>query len=431
MSLFHGIYSSSAPQNIGITICNSSTQNRAFRYVVPETSPWHHPTLPEIRPFSLNLHILIDDKQHLRYYILLPPPDKEPFDAFHLPTISSVINIRDSARLDPAPKAVIREVHNAFGMQKLWDSKSGLCYTLLTARFASDALHSTIALSSTTASAMFTYSESLQTKLHVIRPAAELPQILTSGDIYPLEYGSHSSDVPFNELQFKRVSTEIYGWYIYSWPWLSNVRTEKSVCVKAQKDCQILAQQCRWRNGGWLLDHHIQQFYFPRGLCFPTSSVDSGVATNPPKNDAVISANPKDYVEGPWIADGLYKRARTALRRKYLMEFPWFELSSLKRKVEYDIGFLHMAWQLVGYPYMQSNNEENIHVETLQDKEIITFYNADMYDLVRCWPDESASMGKEGRLQKRMEKYRPHVNVNFDAMPQSWRRLMSFGDELS
>ncbi|CAD6443723.1 4b9e1b47-3e75-49ee-9177-54f6beac65ac-CDS [Sclerotinia trifoliorum] len=411
MSLFHGIYSSSAPQNIGITVYDSSTHNRAFRYVVPQTSPWHHPTLPEIRPFSLNLHILIDDKQHLRYYILRPPPDKEPFDADHLPTISSVTNIHDPARLDSAAKAVIREVHNAFGMQRLWDSKNGLCYNLLTARFASDALHSTSALSSTTVSAMPHHSESLQTKPYVIRPATELPQVLASGDIYPLEYGSHSLDVPFNELQFKRVSTEIYGWYMYSWPWLANARAKKSVRVKAQKDCQILAQQCRWRNGGWLLDHQIQQFYSPRGLCFPASSVDSGEATNPADDDAVISANPQDYIEGRWIVDGLYKRARTALRRKYLMEFPWFELSSLKRKVEYDIGFLHVAWLVVGYPYMKSNDKENIHVETLQDKEIITFYNADMYDLVSCWPDESASMGKEGRLQKRMEKCRPHLET--------------------
>jgi len=96
--------------------------------------------------------------------------------------------------------------------------------------------------------------------------------------------------------------------------------------------------------------------------------------------------------------------------------------------VEYDIGFLHMAWQLVGYPYMQSNNEENIHVETLQDKEIIQFHNADVYDLVRRWPEEDESIGKKERLQRRIEKQRPHINVDINAMPQSWRDLMSLDE---
>ncbi|KAF7955532.1 hypothetical protein EAE96_004458 [Botrytis aclada] len=198
--------------------------------------------------------------------------------------------------------------------------------------------------------------------------------------------------------------------------------------MKAQKDCQLLAQQCRWRNGGWLLDQHIQQFYCPNGLSFAAYSDDWDVTAYHSSDKPIISADPNYYIEGSWFTDGLYKRARIALRRKYLMEFPWFELSSLKRKVEYDIEFLHTAWQLVGYPYMQSNNEDNIHVETLQDKEIIQFHNADVYDLVRYWPEEDEAAGKQERLQRRIEKQRPHINVDINVMPQNWRKLMSLDE---
>ncbi|EMR85141.1 hypothetical protein BcDW1_6136 [Botrytis cinerea BcDW1] len=417
MPLFHGIYSSSAPKDIEITICNSLTGNHATKYKVSQTSLWHHPSLPEIRPFSLDLHILIDDKQNLRYYILLPPPNQESFNTSHLPTVSSVMPIR---RCDG--KAVIEKVHNAFGIQKLRDFTSGLCYTILTARFAPDVPIKV------TASFAATSSKFTNTTPYIIRPAIELPRILASGDIYPIEYGSHSLHVAPYDMQFTKVCSEIYGWYMYSWPWLLNGGAQKSVRMKAQKDCQILAQQCRWRIGGWLLDQQIQEFYCPNGLSFPESSDDWGVTACHSSDKPIISANPNDYIEGSWIMDGLYKRARIALRRKYLMEFPWFELSSLKRKVEYDIGFLHMAWQLVGYPYMQSNNEENIHVETLQDKEIIQFHNADVYDLVRRWPEEDESVGKKERLQRRIEKQRPHINVDVNAMPQSWRDLMSLDE---
>lgn len=427
MPPFHGIHSSSAPQTIGVTICDSSTKNRAVRYTVSETSAWHHSTLPEIRPFSLNLHILIDDKQHLRYYILHPPPDETPFDASHLPTVSSVKNICGASELDTASQPFAKVVHDTFGIQKLWDFKTGLCYTILTARFATAARNSNATLHETFLSTSTNGSRSSQTTPYVIRPASQLPQILASGDLYPLEHGSHSLQVSFNELQFKKVYTEIYGWYIYSWPWLSNVRAQDSVRMKAQKDCQMLAQQCRWRTGGWLLDEHLQRFYIPSGELFPVSPPpnSSDVAADSPGNGpSAISANPNDYNEGPWITDGLYKRARTVLRRKYLMEFPWFELSSLKRKVEYDIGFLHMAWQLVGDPFMQ-HSEEDIHIGTLQDKDIIAFYNAKMYDLLVCSSDESEDMAKEVRLQMRMEKYCPHINVDLNAMPQNWKDLMS------
>ncbi|THV54756.1 hypothetical protein BGAL_0020g00080 [Botrytis galanthina] len=417
MSPFHGIYSSSAPQDIEITVCNSSTENRATKYKVFQTSPWHHPSLPEIRPFSLDLHILIDDKQNLRYYILLPPPNQDPFNTSHLPTVSSVMPIRRCSG-----KAVIEKVHNAFGIQKLRDFTSGLCYTVLTARLAPNVPKIV------TAPSIAISPKPTKTTTYVIRPAIELPRILASGDIFPLEYGSHSLHVTLHDMQFKRVCSEIYGWYMYSWPWLLNGGAQKSVRIKVQKDCQILAQQCRWRNGGWLLDQHIQQFYCPNGLSFAAFSGDLDVTTYQSGDRPIISADPNDYIQGSWIIDGLYKRARIALRRKYLMEFPWFELSSLKRKVEYDIGFLHMAWQLVGYPYMQSNNEEHIHVETLQDKDIIQFHNADMYDLVRYWPEEDEAIGKQGRLQKRIENQRPHIKVDFDAMPQSWRKLMSLDE---
>ncbi|KAF7871916.1 uncharacterized protein EAF02_009021 [Botrytis sinoallii] len=399
MPPFHGIHSSSAPQDIEITICNSSTENRATKYKVPQISSWHHPSLPEIRPFSLDLHILIDDKQNLRYYILLPPPNQDVFNTSHLPTVSSVMSIRRCSG-----KAVIEKVHNAFGIQKLRDSTSGICYTILTARFAPNVTNRV------TAPSIASSPKPTKTTPYIIRPAIQLPRILASGDIYPLEYGSHSLHVTFHDMQFKNVCSEIHGWYMYSWPWLLN------------------AQQCRWRNGGWLLDQHIQQFYCPNGLSFAACSGDWDVTAYQSNDKPVISADPNDYIEGSWITDGLYKRARIALRRKYLMEFPWFELSSLKRKVEYDIGFLHMAWQLVGYPYMQSNNEENIHVETLQDKDIIQFHNADIYDLVRCWPEEDEAVGQQGGLQRRIGKQRPRINVDFDAMPQSWRKLMSLDE---
>ncbi|KAF7909282.1 uncharacterized protein EAF01_003000 [Botrytis porri] len=417
MPLFHGIYSSSAPQDIEITICNSSTENRATKYKISQTSPWHHPSLPEIRPFSLDLQILIDDKQNLRYHILLPPPNKEPFNTSHLPTVSSIMPIRRCSG-----KAVIEKVHNAFGIQKLRDYTSGLSYTILTARFA------THVLNRVTAPSIATSPKSTKTTPYIIRPAIELPRILASGDMYPLEYGSHSLHVTIHDMQFKKVCSEIYGWYMYSWPWLLSGGAQKSVRMKAQKDCQLLAQQCRWRNGGWLLDQHIQQFYCPNRLSFAACSDDWDITAYQFSDKPIISADPNDYIDGTWITDGLYKRARIALRRKYLMEFPWFELSSLKRKVEYDIGFLHMAWQLVGYPYMQSNNEENIHVETLQDKDIIQFHNADVYDLVRYWPEEDDAVGKQGRLQRRMEEQRPHINVAIDAMPPSWRKLMSLDE---
>ncbi|ESZ91399.1 hypothetical protein SBOR_8218 [Sclerotinia borealis F-4128] len=415
MPLFHGIYSSSAPQNIGITICNSSTNDRAFRYTVPVPSPWHHPTFPEIRPFSPNLHILIDDKQNLRYYILRPPPDKEPFNTSCLPTVSSVMPIRRCSR-----KAVIEEIHNSFGIQKLRDFKSGLCYSILTARFIPNAV------SPITASAVSENPKTSQTIPYVIRPAAELPQIIASGDLYPLECGSHSLDVPSSELQFHKAHAAICSWYFHSFPWLSLICAQTSVRKKALKDCQILAQQCRWRNGGWLLDHHIQQFYGSHRSGIP--SPNNNIAVNPYFTDnLVVTADPNDYIEGPWVTDGLYKRTRITLRRKYLMEFPWFEISSLKRKVEYDIGFLHMAYQLMSFPYMTSNRVI-INEKTLQDKEIIEFYNAEIYDLVTAHPHESALVGKVGRLQARVDKHRPHINVDLAAIPQSWRKLMSFDE---
>ncbi|QSZ36240.1 hypothetical protein DSL72_007366 [Monilinia vaccinii-corymbosi] len=415
MPLFHGIYSSSAPRDISVTICNPSTNNVPVRSVVRQKSPWHHPTLPEIRPFSLNLHILIDDKQNLRYYILRPPPDKEPFNALCLPTVSSVSRIRRCYG-----KAVVEGNHTEFGIQKLRDVNSGLCYTILTARFASDAPDPITAPDVTKSP-----QHPKQTP-YVIRPAAELPQIIASGDLYPLEYGCQSLRVPVSALQFEKAYGAIYSWYMLSFPWLTIIRASGSVRMKALKDCQMLAQQCRWRTGGWLLDHHIQRFYGTERNKEPILPRGHDPATDDDLTDElVISPDPKDYIEGPWITDGLYKRTRIALRSKYIMEFPWFELSCLKRKVEYDIGFLHMALQLVGFP---PNNRQAIHVKILQDKEVIKHYNAEVYDLAVPHSQESLLGAKEQRLQARVAKHVPHTNVDLGVIPQNWRKLMSIDE---
>lgn len=134
-----------------------------------------------------------------------------------------------------------------------------------------------------------------------------------------------------------------------------------------------------------------------------------------------MSADPNDYVHRSWITDGLYKRTRIALNRKYLMELPWFELSCLKRKVEYDIGFLHEALQLMGH---QPNTHQAVFVKVLQDKEVINHYNAGTYDLVVPQPQETLPAAKEGRLQARMAIHVPHVNIDLAVIPQSWRDVM-------
>lgn len=414
MTLFHGIYSSSAPQDITVTICNPSTHHIPVRTTVRQMSPWHHPTLPEIRPFSLNLHILIDDKQNLRYYILRPPPDKGPFNAFFLPTVSSISRIRRCYG-----KVVVEGNHTEFGIQKLRDVTSGLCYTILTARFASDGLNPVTAPEITKRPR---YSKKTP---YVIRPAAELPQIIASGDLYPLEYGGQTLRVPMSALKFETACSAIYRWYMLSFPWLSDICATRSVRVKAQKDCQVLAQQCRWRTGGWLLDHHIQRFYGTERSEEPILSGDYHAATDHPTNELVVSADPQDYIEGPWITDGLYRRTRIALSRKYLMEFPWFELSSLRRKVEYDIGFLHMALQL---RESSSNSRKAINVRILQDKEVIKHYNAEIYDLAVPHSQERLLSGREKRLQARVEKHVPHVNLDLTIIPRNWRELMDIDE---
>ncbi|KAI9640729.1 hypothetical protein NHQ30_011038 [Ciborinia camelliae] len=419
MPLFHGIYSSSAPKYIGVTVCDPSTNKRALTYAITEITPWHNPILPEIRPFSPNLHILIDDKQNLKYYILRPPPDQWPFSYIHLPTVSSIMGIRRCSG-----KAVIETVHNAFGIQKLRDFKSGQCYTILTARSAPP--HS---IDPTSPTAIIDSRKSLQINPYVIRPGAQLPRIIASGDLYPLEYGSHFLEVPTSEQEFEKASADIYRWYLEGFPWLSAIPgAKRCVRIKARKDCQMLAQQCRWRTGGWLLDHHIQRFYNPRGSYCEIPPHDSNVMAGHLADDQVISANPSDYVEGSWITDGLYKRTRITLHRKYLMEFPWFEISSLKRKVEYDIGFLHTAHQLMKFPYRLIDGTI-IHTKTLQDKDIIAFYDADIYDLVNIHSQENSNAGKERRLQARMEKHAPHINVDLAAMPDSWKNLMGLDEE--
>ncbi|RAL62725.1 hypothetical protein DID88_004568 [Monilinia fructigena] len=372
--------------------------------------PWHHPTLPEIRPFSLNLHILIDDKQNLRYYILRPPPDKEPFNAFFLPTVSSINRIRRCYG-----KVVVEGSHTEFGIQKLRDVISGLCYTILTARFASDRLNPVSAPEVTKR------PRYLKKTSYVIRPAAELPQIIASGDLYPLEYGCQDLGVPTSALQFETACRAIYSWYMLSFPWLSDISASRSVRMKALKDCQILAQQCRWRTGGWLLDHHIQRFYGTERDQGPILPGDNDAATDHLTNELVVSADPNDYIEGPWITDGLYRRTRIAVSRKYLIEFPWFELSCLRRKVEYDIGFLHMALQL---KESQPSSRKAINVSILQDKEVIKHYNAEIYDLAVPRSQERLLSGKEKRLQARVEKHVPYINMDLTIIPRTWRELM-------